>query len=74
MGYTTSSLSFIFVYTRLYTENITWFDLMSHEAGQDPDLIQDAYGQYLLAIYFATMTLTTVINRQNSTLALYDDS
>lgn len=42
------------------SENITWFDLMSHEAGQDPDLIQDAYGQYLLAIYFATMTLTTV--------------
>lgn len=43
----------------LEEDELTWFDLLESE-GQDPELVEDSFGQYLIAVYFAVMTLTTV--------------
>mmetsp|Transcript_6484 Transcript_6484/g.7871 ORF Transcript_6484/g.7871 Transcript_6484/m.7871 type:complete len:918 (-) Transcript_6484:222-2975(-) len=40
-------------------ESITWFDLLVLDS-KDPELVDDPYGQYIMSIYFAVMTLTTV--------------
>lgn len=48
-------------------DELTWFDLLDAD-GQDPDLVKDAFGQYLIAVYFAVMTLTTVIRQLSFSL------
>jgi hypothetical protein len=44
----------------LNENSLTWYDLLRMD-GQEPALVEDAFGQYLVATYFAVMTLTTVI-------------